>query len=605
MSSIELNSSVLNKLPWRLTTDFEFLTMLQRLDEVSVPITKHAEIFNGIQTSAERPTPIYWFSSDEIVAEYADTVEISRDGNNYTIEKALLRPYFKPTKKAEKGLNSYSILATDKQIIFPYDNNGHLICIDEMQSSYPGTYAYLLAHYDRLVPKCVSRDGTRDVPNATADTWYQYGRTQALTAFINTPKLIVGVLSKEPMYAMDTNDILIASGGTAGYCAVSKKDGSPYTLEYIQAWLSNPITERILEIVGSDFEGGFTARGTFVLSTLPFVELDFAVEEQKGEEEKGIRIIEMNNLRGFAQLDLSQNGFQKLQHVKEKWTKYFVNAEEMSLIQELRADKRFAQFSEYGIINVGITTGNNGYFSITEETSEQYQLSEVTLPLIGRSSHAHGIYFTAQDWEKNKTAGKRARLINFPEIPYDEYPAKHKEYISLGEANGEHEGYKCSIRERWYIVPSVWVPDAFFLRRNNLYPKFVLNECNAVSTDTMHRIKFNDGVDPENVLLAYYNSISFAFTEICGRSYGGGVLEILPGEMGNILLPKVERIDPALRDKLLAHIDTIVRNDEDIELALDVVDKELLVDTLGIDPEICRKCRAIWKKMQTRRLGRG
>ena len=133
---------------------------------------------------------------------------------------------------------------------------------------------------------------------------------------------------------------------------------------------------------------------------------------------------------------------------------------------------------------------------------------------------------------KTKIAGKRARLISFPEIPYDEYPAKHKEYISLGEANGEHEGYKCSIRERWYIVPSVWVPDAFFLRRNNFYPKFVLNKCDAVSTDTMHRMKFNDGVDPENVLLAYYNSISFAFTEICGRSYGGGVLEILPGEMG-------------------------------------------------------------------------
>lgn len=249
VSSIELSSSVLNKLPWRLTTDFEFLTMLQRLDEV--------------------------------VAEYADTIEISRNGNNYTIEKTLLRPYFKPTKKAEKGLNSYSILATNKQIIFPYNNSGHLICIDEMQSSYPGTYAYLLAHYDRLVPKSVSPDGTRDVPNATADTWYQYGRTQALTAFINTPKLIVGVLSKEPMYAMDTDDILIASGGTAGYCAVSKKDGSPYALEYIQAWLSSPITERILEIVGSDFEGGFTARGTFVLSTLPFVELDFAIEEQK------------------------------------------------------------------------------------------------------------------------------------------------------------------------------------------------------------------------------------------------------------------------------------------------------------------------------------
>ena len=33
---------------------------------------------------------------------------------------------------------------------------------------------------------------------------------------------------------------------------------------------------------GSDFEGGFIARGTFVLSTLPFVELDFENAVQKG-----------------------------------------------------------------------------------------------------------------------------------------------------------------------------------------------------------------------------------------------------------------------------------------------------------------------------------
>lgn len=345
---------------------------------------------------------------------------------------------------------------------------------------------------------------------------------------------------------------------------------------------------------------------TFEQLVFPDIEQEVVVFiGEKGETEKGIRIIEMNDLSGFSCLNLDQNGFQKLQHVKEKWTKYFVTAEEMTLIQELRKDRRFTKFSEYGVINVGITTGNNRYFSITEETTKHYCLNDVTLPLIGRSSHAHGIYFTSEDWEKNKAAGKRARLISFPEIPYEDYPAKHKEYILFGEKSGEHEGYKCSIRDRWYIVPSVWVPDAFFLRRNNFYPKFVLNRCDAVSTDTMHRIKFNDGVDPQNILLAYYNSVSFAFTEICGRSYGGGVLEILPGEMGNILLPKVEKIDPALRDRLLTLIDSVVRNDENIETALDIVDRELLVNALGIEPEICRKCRAIWKKMQKRRLGRG
>lgn len=213
-----------------------------------------------------------------------------------------------------------------------------------------------------------------------------------------------------------------------------------------------------------------------------------------------------------------------MQHVREKWTKYFTSEKEIELIQKLKSDNRFSEFSDYGLINIGITTGNNGYFSITEEKTNQYHLEEATRPLIGRSSHAHGIYFTEQDWNYNKQAGKQARLVCFPEnIPYENYPENYKDYILKGEANNENAGYKCSIRDRWYIIPSVWVPDAFFLRRNNLYPKFVLNQCGAVSTDTMHRIKFNEGVDPENILLAYYNSVSFAFTEICGRSYGGGV----------------------------------------------------------------------------------
>ena len=121
----------------------------------------------------------------------------------------------------------------------------------------------------------------------------------------------------------------------------------------------------------------------------------------------------------------------------------------------------------------------------------------------------------------------------------------------------------------------------------------------------MHRMKFNSDVKPENILLAYYNSISFAFTEICGRSYGGGVLEILPGEMGNIMLPKLNDIDEEACRSLLKRIDAIVREDDDIEKALDIVDKEILVDVLGIETEWCEKCRAIWKKMQRRRLGRG
>lgn len=267
----------LNENLWALTTDSNLLRILEscntKLDDV-------VDIYNGIQTSAERP-PIYWFTQDEVVRENKKNVCINKFGSNYNIEKELLRPYFKPTQKDEKGGDTYSIIETDKRIIFPYDTNGELIDIRTMKTKYTGTYKYFLDCYDELVPACLNNGKGRDVKNATAKTWYQYGRTQALTCFINRPKLIVKVLSKIPMYAYDDEDTFIASGGTAGYCAVSTRENSIYDLFYIQAWLNHPYTEKLIRVLGSDFEGDFVARGTFLLKKLPFVELDFSKKKQK------------------------------------------------------------------------------------------------------------------------------------------------------------------------------------------------------------------------------------------------------------------------------------------------------------------------------------
>lgn len=302
LESIQIKNETLKELPWRLTADITFMKMLTQLKEKSVPLSKHANIFNGIQTSAERPEPIYWFSKDQVVEEYESYYIIQKPYRGimkeYHIEKDILKPYFKPTRKEEKGLNSYVSVMTDKKIIFPYNENGKLIALDQMKEKYRGAYEYLLDHYERLVPRCVSGGIGRDIPGATKETWYQYGRTQAITAFVNTPKLIVGILSKEPMYAYDDQDMLIASGGTAGYCAISKLEGSPYDIEYIQAWLSHPYTEKLLQIMGSDFDNGYTARGTFVLSNLPFVELDLSDEVQRKLYQDVVRatkkIYEMN-----------------------------------------------------------------------------------------------------------------------------------------------------------------------------------------------------------------------------------------------------------------------------------------------------------------------
>lgn len=327
--------------------------------------------------------------------------------------------------------------------------------------------------------------------------------------------------------------------------------------------------------------------------------------EKKVKEKNKITVIEVKNVSTLEeQFNNLTIEFKDVDHTSDKWTKYFLNNEEITLINQIKSNDKFLKFKEIADIDIGITTGNNKYFSVDNETVQKYGLQEVTLPLIGRSAHASGLYFNYDDWRKNVDKGVAAQLVYFPNKSYDSLPHNYQEYIKFGEEKGMHTGYKCSIRENWFHIPSVWVPDAFFLRRNNKFPKFVLNDIDAVSTDTMHRIRFNKDIDRDKALLSYYNSITFAFTEIEGRSYGGGVLEILPGELEKIVLPNLQDIDRSLTSTLISKIDKVIRDNEDIEIILDVIDQTVLIEYIGIEKEVVLQFRKIWKKLMNRRLNR-
>lgn len=46
------------------------------------------------------------------------SVLILKDSENITVLKRYLEAIFKPTKASEKGMNTYSVLSTDKKLFF-------------------------------------------------------------------------------------------------------------------------------------------------------------------------------------------------------------------------------------------------------------------------------------------------------------------------------------------------------------------------------------------------------------------------------------------------------------------------------------------------------
>ncbi|KSU87142.1 DNA methyltransferase [Priestia veravalensis] len=327
--------------------------------------------------------------------------------------------------------------------------------------------------------------------------------------------------------------------------------------------------------------------GSHVMKILEFNNVDDLV----------INFVQTNRLTRFQPIDMST----------VKWTKYFLTSEENRVVREIINNQNCIRFGDIAEVDVGITTGNNKFFCVDHQTAVRHDLLSVSKPLIARSVNIPGVTFDGDDWQRNIENGARTYLLDFNPIPDDQLSEGQRDYIKHGELMGENTGYKCRIRQRWYAVPSIWEPDAFFLRRNYHYSKFVLNLNNAVSTDTMHRVAFNLGVSPKKAVLAYYNSIGFAFTELEARSYGGGVLEILPRELENVRIPNVLDldIDDETVDMLFNFLNETIRSERNIEEALDFIDKKILIERMGFTRENIQTLRGVWHRLKNRRLGRG
>ena len=315
-----------------------------------------------------------------------------------------------------------------------------------------------------------------------------------------------------------------------------------------------------------------------------------------------IEHLELKDAEELKNLDVSKlkSPKKKIDFKSNKWTFYFLEQNEIDFLEKLQNENIIPRLSEYAKIEVGITTGSNPFFTVPLSIVKLYNLEKYAKPLVGRSVQVPSAIFTKKDWINNRNSEARTHFLSFPKMSKLNGSIGARDYISLGEENKIHEGYKCSIRDEWQIVPSQRISDALFIRRNNKYPKLIINEAEAFTTDTMHRVTVKEKADIKALTASYYNSLSFAFAEICGRSHGGGVLELMPNEVEKILLPYNEK-----NAELLPIIDKMIREKKDISELLKITNEKILKENYGLTNEEIDLADSIWKKLSNRRLNRG
>jgi type I restriction-modification system DNA methylase subunit len=228
-------------------------------------------ISNGIQTSANG---VYVFT---VLKEDENYYYFENKEGKQKIEKELTRPYYQ-TSRGKDNLYTYNPFLPNSRVIYPYKKNKDeidFVELNELIKNYPFLYRYLNSHKTKLIKRDI-----KPSPE-TQDEWYRYGRHQSLDRCEVDAKIIVGVLATGDKYAIDYNQTLISSGGTAGYCMISLPDDCPYNIYYIQAILNSKYLEWCSGLMGEVFRGGYIARGTKVLKRLPIKTINFANKEEK------------------------------------------------------------------------------------------------------------------------------------------------------------------------------------------------------------------------------------------------------------------------------------------------------------------------------------
>ena len=279
---------------------------------------------------------------------------------------------------------------------------------------------------------------------------------------------------------------------------------------------------------------------------------------------------------------------------KVKWTHHFLSKDEITFLNRLK--KSLLKLNDYCESKPGIVTAANKFFIIDKQIEEKYNLSHYTKPIIQKGYYVNGsVEFNEDDFTylESKYPSRLLQINNNDIINED-----LGEYLKIGIKQEIPERYKCKKRNSWYVIPNIAnIPDAFFFKRSHHYPKLLKNNTNALVTDSAYKVNVRDGFDLNSLIFSFYNSLTLTFSEIDGRYYGGGVLELTPNEFKNLPIPYL-----SINKQEFVEFVNKFETKNDIDEILNINDNIILQSVLKLSSSDIKKIQNIRQKLISKRM---
>ncbi len=220
---------------------------------------------------------------------------------------------------------------------------------------------------------------------------------------------------------------------------------------------------------------------------------------------------------------------------KKKWSNYF---------KDEQSDKysNLVKFSSVAIAKRGIATGNNSFFTITQNKINKLNLSkDVCIPCIAKSSYIDR-YILTDDYVQYLIGENKNMFI------FDGTKANNHydfDYIQYGENIGVNKSYLVAHRRPWFAIEKKQVAPILISVFNRERLKVVRNEANIKNLATFHGVYFINNVTDDFVTVFFCYLITPIAQKILNlnkREYGEGLNKFEPNDLNNAMVFDITKL---------------------------------------------------------------
>jgi adenine-specific DNA-methyltransferase len=291
----------------------------------------------------------------------------------------------------------------------------------------------------------------------------------------------------------------------------------------------------VLEMDELAFEGVLTTSAITVATKIRKPSRRFSLTEAKlnGGVERG-RTVELSAERAPAYLP---------------WTPFLPSRAERILPL---VEGRTARLGDYARVRRGIASGNNSFFCLTRAEVDEWGIeSEYLAPAVVGARDLPGAGVLDESFRAERIeAGARAFLL-FCHEPKEALAGKNVlRYIEHGERLGLPERFNCRTRSPWYGVEPVPPADFFVTYMARQRARFVRNGVGARCMTSLLNVWAKPGVSPEALWPILGDPVNAQLLREFGRTYGGGLGKIEPGDLLRLPVRSLEGVGGQARLEL-------------------------------------------------------